>query len=520
MARIITRRDFLRGSAAAFASTMFVGGVSVGAAEEGATEMTVGLSSAVTNLAPWEVGEPFYYTILNNVYLPLGILIDGELQPVMMTDWSTEDGLTYTITIYDGIFDTAGNAFTASDAVFSFLSSKNNAAKYAQYIETAEVIDDTTLTVTLTSDGLGVWEGVINYTFMVTQAAYEASSDGMSADPIGTGAYKMTNFVSGSTFTVEKADDFWQTDLSLLPDCYVPRMDKVTYDIITETTQMDIALRHGTIQAGYKVNASLIGDLEEVEGLSINKADAGLIYYLGYNMTENSVLSTNTALRQAISYAIDEEAVCQAVTSGLGSVNYAMQSPSKPLYNEEWYSWDYYQYDVEKAAEKLEEAGYSAGELTLSAICNGSNPVYSTALEIVQANLSAIGINMTISPYDASTFNVYRDASAGEYDMVILSTDATDYPGTTLAQHLDRNRYTSGTTLFGLSDDTLQEMLETLMTTEGNTQENANTVQEYLKDNAYVYSLYLNYSFCVYDSSLTEPEIVQTWIAATAVSAN
>lgn len=490
----------------------------LGAFAEGG-EVTVGLSSSVINLGPWEVGDPFYYCIVNNVYQPLGIMKDGRIQNVLMKDATTEDGFTYTVTLYDGIKDTAGNPFTASDAVFSLLSSRNFAAKYAKYVADAAVIDDTTFTVTLNSDGLGVWEGVLNYTFMVTEAAYKASEDGMSSSPVGTGAYKLTNFVAGSSFTVEKADDFWQKDLSLLPSNYVPSVDKVTYDIITETTQMDVALRQGKIQMGWKTNASLINDLQQVDNLSIVKADAGLIYYLGFNMTDKSVFKDNLALRQAILYAFDEEAVAEAATSGLGTPGTAMQSASKALYNPEWDTWEYYQYDEAKAKEKLAEAGYKPGELTIEGICNGSNPIYGTVMEVIQAYLSVIGIDLKISPYDASTFNKYRDAAAYDYDIVISSTDATDFPGTTLGYHFDRRNYASGNTLTGIHDDTFQAMLENLMTPAGNTQENANEIQSYIRDNAYAYSLYTNYAFCVYDASklAAAPEVVQTWIGATAV---
>lgn len=491
-----------------------------GAMAEG-TSISVGLSSSVSNLGPWEVGDPFYYTILNNVYLPLGILKDGQLENVMMESYSTEDGFTYTIKLYEGIKDTAGNPFTAEDAAFSFVSSKNFAAKYAQYVETAEAIDDTTLTLTLNSNGLGVWEGVINYTFMVTKAAYEASDDGMSSDPVGTGAYKLTNFVAGSSFTVEKVDDFWQTDLSLLPSNYVPGVDEVTYDIITEVTQMDVAVQQGTIQLSWKTDASLISNLSEIENLGLVKADAGLIYYLGFNLNYG-VFSDNLALRQAVLYAIDENAITAVATSGLGTPSMALQSPQKALYNEEWNTWEYYQYDEAKAAEKLAEAGYKPGEVTIVGICNGSNPVYGNVMEVMQAYLSVIGINLKIEPYDASTFNTYRNAASYDYDLMISSTDATDFPGTTLGYHFDRRNYSSGNTLNGIHDDVLQEKLETLMTVEGNTQENADDIQAYIRDNAYAYSLYVNYAFCVYDKNVvqSEPEVVQTWIAATAVELN
>lgn len=492
----------------------------LGALAEG-TEVTVGLSSSVSNLGPWEVGDPFYYTILNNVYMPLGILKNGAIENVMMESYSTEDGYTYTVKLCEGIKDTAGNPFTAADAAFSFMTSKGFAAKYAQYVESAEAIDDTTLTVTLNNNGLGVWEGVLNYTFMVTKVAYEASEDGMSSDPVGTGAYRLTDFVAGSSFTVEKVDDFWQTDLSKLPTNYVPKVDKVTYDIITETTQMSVALQQGTIQMSWKTNASLINDLSAIDNLGIVKADAGLIYYLGFNMSKG-VFSDNLALRQAVLYAIDENAVASVATSGLGTPGHAMQSPFKALYNPEWDTWAYYQYDEAKAAEKLAEAGYKPGELTVVGICNGGNPVYGNVMEVMQAYLSVIGINLKIEPYDPSTFNTYRNAAAYDYDMVISSTDATDFPGTTLGYHFNRNNYSSGNTLTGIHDDELQARLDVLMTAEGNTQENADDIQTYIRDNAYAQSLYTNYAFGTYNKDVVsaEPEVVQTWIAATAADVN
>lgn len=96
-----------------------------------------------------------------------------------------------------------------------------------------------------------------------------------------------------------------------------------------------------------------------------------LTYDVEYNMSDSSVFKDDDNLRLALAYAIDKDGINVGVFNGNGTAVKDFANATYPDYNSEWDSEDYYDYDVDKAKEYLEQSNYDGSTLRLEYINSG-----------------------------------------------------------------------------------------------------------------------------------------------------
>ena len=458
------------------------GDKSKGNSDEKRTAVNVAIADDLEDLSPWgSVTKPARYIVYGNIYQHLmqaETMGSDELKPVLAKEWTQDDEFTYTITLYDYIKDTEGNAFKASDAIFCL---ESWAATTDNYIDHCEEIDEYTFKLVLTSSAPGVFQRTVESVWMVTEAAYKASSDGMATNPVGTNPYKVTNFVSDAKIVCEKVEDHWQKD-ELIMASYKPNVDVIEYDIIAEASQMGMALQAGDIQIGCEMDVSQLDQLLENDKLALTQGICPYSRPIMFCMTPDSPFYENPALRQAVCYAINEEALAEIIGLGYGWAAKTNDSYTSQVgYNTEWEKDPYYQYDVAKAKALLADAGYEPGELSLRMMSNGNGTV-KLMMETIQADLLAIGINAKVEVADSATFGANRDGFSGVYDICYAGQDYGNNVLTLWNNIYDASIRKSGCTWAGHDDPKLQEMLKELNTAEGFTQENIDAFYQAAKD--------------------------------------
>ena len=127
----------------------------------------------------------------------VSVTAEGETQNVIMKDYTDRGNGVYEIGIYDYVHDTNGNPVTAEDIVFSFDKAKENGS-YATILETLKDIrptGDYTVEMTLENERAGNLLGILSSIKIMTKAAWEASSDGMIHDVVGTSPYKLVDYL-------------------------------------------------------------------------------------------------------------------------------------------------------------------------------------------------------------------------------------------------------------------------------------------------------------------------------------
>lgn len=420
---------------------------------------------------------------------------EGNLRWAIGESFEQVDDLTYTLTIHDNVYDSLGNHITASDVVYSFeyFIGLGNAGAINR-LDHLEVVDDYTLTW-YCSDEFGDGDMVKNLTncYIVSQEAYESRD--MTTDPVGTGPYVVESYTAGTTVILKANEDFWMKELSdeEKADLWVycaQNVGEIKYQIIQDSSSRAIALEMGTIDMADSLDIADIDAFEGNEDISTVPLPQTAPVAFVFNCSDDSPCG-NLAFRQAICYALDNEAIAE----GLAVPATAVTGFQARLYDApaDWTSGrDYYDYDADKVAELLEEAGYNGETLTLS---YSSTTATDGAALIMQSQLAAAGINVELNcleesvleteKYDSTKWDLRLETfGGGSYMSQVLKT----FTSSDAADHLD-----NGQQIMFVEDTTLDDLYNAIVADPS--EANAEAWDQYFTyDNCYAYAL------CVYDN--------------------
>ena len=460
---------------------------------DGKTQVNIGWNYAITSLAPFQAESPAKNLFRSSAVTEALCEYDenGELHNVLAKNWeqTDDDGYEFSVEIYDYIHDSNGNPITADDVVFSIEQIKKGGNLNAIYnkLDSVEKVDDYNLKFHMNQNEYGDIEDVLYYATVVSQKEFEASGDEMSTTLVGTGPYKVTDFVNSSTVTMEKNENYWQTDDSLRGPHSAQNVDVIQAMCITENSQQEIALETGTIDFMMDMSGGSIKQLEGYSNID-HSISPSVNQYIFYFSAEGALANEN--LRKAVAYAIDADAVNQ------GAYENTM-SPSKwgldvfADYNSAWDEKPYYEYDLEKSKELIAQEGAEGTKLRLLATGTGV-----TMDEIIQGYLMEAGFDVELVEEELATYLTdATDPSA--YDIICITPNSTSNIGLWKVV-LDQRNYENATTVNGFKDDTLQEMIELAGSIDGHNEENMDALYDYITDKLYVYSTFGASCLCMW----------------------
>ena len=357
-------------------------------------------------------GKGGYLSVLRTYSEPLWDydFATGERFWVLATafDKLDDEGLHYTLKVREGVTFSNGNPLTAEDILFTFRLNKADARAFLNVkcvdVEKTNVVDDYTLDVWYThydpsQDPGQVQMGIVDH------RTYDINT--FSDNPVGTGAYVVTDYLVNSHVTVAARDDYWGG---------APEIKTINFKCLAEESQRVNALETGA------VDMALIpmkeADYVESLGLRVDVLNFGASLASWYNLGADGPLGSVDA-RNAVSYATNSQAVSDVALSGraelcrVGFSSYFLEVQDRyfdmhPAYTD--------RYNLDKAKELAEKSGL-VGK-TLRIVTNG-DPNYNTAAEIVQDGLRLIGVNSNIIQYDQATYFNFLVTSVDEYDIAI-----------------------------------------------------------------------------------------------------
>lgn len=212
----------------------------------------------------------------------------------------------------------------------------------------------------------------------------------------GTGPFKLKEWVRDSIVSTVRFDKYHEG---------TPKLDGVDYVIISDADVAIMAFQAGDVDI---LTSSRI-DNEKVETILSSNSDAvlysaargGYAMTLGFESQDPSDPFYDLRVRQAVCYALDNDAIANAVTAG-------MYFPNQHQWSIDTYAYcspnvTGYEYNVEKAKTLLAEAGYPNGFKTSIKL---QTPFVQTAV-YVQSYLKAIGIEAEIVPIETAAFSNY-----------------------------------------------------------------------------------------------------------------
>ena len=474
---------------------------------DGVKEVIVGISADIKTWEPWggfnlarQNEAPLVY---QNLTVDVVDLENNTMQHCFVLAESAEKigDLTYQIKIREGIKDSAGHPFTAEDAIFSFEKcAEVSSLSQVRIIESMELVDELTFNMNVTHDTVGTFYDVCNAINMVTKESYEASPDGMVAQPVGTGPMILTEYVAGATAVFEKNENYWNNaanESKSVEDGYCTmfdftNIDKVTYECITDSATMAIALESGEIDIARAIGTEDVELFKSNDAFKLFSApDAGL--GVAFNVSSESPLE-NYNLRMALAYAISAENALEAAVDGYGTIAKAWSYPTFVDYQKAWDSRDYFPTDMAKAKEYLakweQETGKKASDLALTILLQNEDTTNALALS-VQADVGQLTGNpntVTISALDRGTFNTAKkDPTAFDIyvvDSQLVTRSHSGFEWDSLVNQA-KNKYNC----FFAEDDVLQEKLMAAIENKTTSAETVTAFEQYIMDQAYMKNL-------------------------------
>ncbi len=491
--------------------------VKADAGSNGAKQVvTVGANSDWGDISPFGTMSQTRSAVMYNFYEYMAVRKDfgaalEDMEKECAKEITQVDELTYEIEMYDNIKDSEGNAITAEDYAWAAatMKEKGNYEKLNSYLDSVTATGDYTVQLKLTDNPLGAIEYMMNIIPVISQKAYEESVDEMATKPVTTGPYIVESLVPGATLTLVKNENYWQTEESQKHALAGQNVDKIVYSLITEPSQMSTALQTGSIDlAQYMDNTALdtfYKDGKATEGYEAYTLNSNVMFSVLPNCSDKSVVGESADLRKALYTAIDADAVLQAMCNGLGTRLNAMANPISGDYVEAWDEAAYYPYDPDEAKAMMEKAGYKPEELKLTLL---TLPMLDKAAQVIQANLSEIGVTVEIASYEDALYQTYKlDDSQWDIMLDIKGTDDfVTFPWSLLFD----NRSFEGKTANFIVDEDLQSKIEAAISTDTHGEDTVKAVQEALNENGYCYGLYTTNNYIIGKSgAVSEMDYIQ-----------
>lgn len=415
-------------------------GLTVASAEASTQEIVYALANEPDGIDPGVTNNSFASPILNNVFEGLVAYSteDGALIPGEAESWTiSEDGLTYTFTLREGLKWSDGSDHTAADYVYAMkrILDPNTEAKYVDfllgYIVGAEEYyadnsidfdtvgvkapDDNTFVMTLKAPAPYWIDILAMWTFSPVQEATVAANGERwtaSADTYVTnGPFRMAEINMGESFVLEKNPYYYDADSV--------KLDKVTFRFISDLGTSLMAYESNEINGMSSIPTTDLARLKAEDAGVVVSPSYGTVWY-DFNCAKAPF--DNVLVRKAFCLAVDRTAIIEDVVQTEADPAFSFMSPGYVVDGEDLMDAasdnelsD--EADIEAAQEALAEAGYPDGEgfpeITLSYYSNETvGKVVEAMARQLQDNLN---ISIKISNADWAVY--YDDIIAGNYDI-------------------------------------------------------------------------------------------------------
>ena len=298
----------------------------------------------------WGAGEHVHEPLIQSTLTVT--TADLKIDYDLATDMSvSDDGLTWTVKIRDGVSFTDGEKLTAKDVAFTYNTLKSTSSvNDFTMLDSVQAVDDTTVVFHM-KRAYSIWPYTMAIVGIVPEHAYGAD---YGEHPIGSGRYIMKQWDRGQQVIFEANPDYYGE---------APKMKKVTVLFMEEDAAF-AAVQSGQVDLAYTAasysDQTISGyDLLSFETVDNRGFNLPAIAAGGSDANGNPIGNDFTAdvrVRRAINIAIDRDEMIENVLSGYGSPAYSV-CDKMPWYNNAAET----KYDANGAKALLEEAGWTEG---------------------------------------------------------------------------------------------------------------------------------------------------------------
>ncbi|WBL19156.1 ABC transporter substrate-binding protein [Citricoccus sp. NR2] len=362
---------------------------------------------------------------------------DGEIVPWLAEDSEvSEDGLTHTITVREGITFHDGTELTAEavKANIEHLQDPDTASSTGwlavQKVESIELPDERTAVLHLSAPDNALEESLsMIWTAIQSPEALERDQDTNCADPVGTGPFQVeswdrqtaVNLVRNEDYVLPTEDAHVAAHDEDTPGSY---LDGITWRFIPEAATRYSALQSGEVHVIDNAQPDTISSAEQTDLGHLDAPRPGASNRIELNSSKAPF--DDAAVREAFIRAVDVDSAVESLFFGTAQRSHSLLSSVEPL----GVSDDsLFGQDVERANELLDEAGWTERdddgvrtrdgerlELTFPVSTNQSVPAEQSLFEQLQAQAAEVGFDVTINLLDLSSW--YGALAEHNYDLV------------------------------------------------------------------------------------------------------
>ena len=353
-----------------------------------------------------------------------------SIEPGLAETYSvSDDGLTVTLTLRDGLMFSDGSELTGEDVVFSLDRARDpDLSPWAGLLGSIDSVsaDGAEVTLALGSPDPSILSMLATFnTAIVSKAAFDAAEGETDQERsaaifaeggpgVGSGPFYMSDFEQGASMSFTANPHYWRNGADGEP---LPYLDSVEFEIIPDDATRILRLQAGEVDAAEFVPFSRVAELEADPDINMELFPSTRIIYAPINTRETRADGSPNPLadvrvRQALNYAMNKEALIQLVLQGAGQ---PMSSPLMAAATQ--LSADLsplYAYDMDHAANLIEEAGLPEGtEITFTTLAGSADDA--TVFAALQQMWAPLGIELVVQQVDNPTRGAMN--RSGEFDI-------------------------------------------------------------------------------------------------------
>ncbi|WP_417898108.1 ABC transporter substrate-binding protein [Bacillus haimaensis] len=405
---------------------------------EDPTTLKIGWTAEADSLSPFVAWTISATEIFKLIYDPL-VAFDNDVEPVgrLAKDWQvSDDNLTWTFNLQEGVKWHDGMPFTSADVKFTYETlQESGLGLYAGYLDgitSIETPDEHTVVIKTEDPKANMLQSTtpILPKHIWEDISMEELETWPNENPIGTGAFKFSEFKKDEFIKLEKNQDYF----------YKPaNVDNLVFVLYANTDTLTQSLKIGEIDAAINIGANQVKVLDAEEGMEVVSATTHGFTELSINTwpDENSKgnpLLRNEDIRHAMSYAMDKQKIIDVAYAGQAAAGSTLIPPSLDFWH--YKPENLRSFDPAKAKEILDNAGFTDkdgdgireadGEpLEFELMVRSKTSEEVRAGEMISSMLEEVGIGVKLETVDDGLL-VDRIYDNADFDMFIWGwgTDA------------------------------------------------------------------------------------------------
>lgn len=320
---------------------------------------------------------------------------EGEI-----VDWLAEshnvsdDGLTYTFVLRDGLKFSNGNDVTAEDAVFSLERhlEVGGPLAIAAKVDSVKATDAKTLVITLQESYTPFLSELSNFSNGIIPKDFAGvTEEEFFKQPVGTGPFVVESWNPTGDVTFAKNPYYWQEGK--------PYIDKLVYKLIEDDSQAINQLKAGEVQGIESLALQNANEIKEGANTAVAENGSWVTEQIFFNTLDEHFADVH--VRRALAQAIDREGLTTALTFGYAQTATSLLPTAIPYNSND--TVKALEFNVEAAKQELAQSAYPNGFSTKLLVASG-NSSRAQAAQIIQAAGKEIGINIEIESIELAAF--------------------------------------------------------------------------------------------------------------------